>query len=458
MKFHSTLTKYWYVVLSVLISLCIIPFFFENIGRSLFILILLTIWCILGILFKNFTLSSFLSLLFVLPFNITYQIPQYLFGIQIYDPYVNGIIINYLVPTLSVLDLVVFLLLLSMFFEKRLLFQWKGFSFLKIFCVFTLYLVIQNCIVGEFLSVLNSLRCILYIFTFYQLLQNIKDILNLKVYRYILIGGILLVLLQGVFALIQFSGGTSLGISFLGESNVVSGMMGSSFLNLNGTLYLRGYGTFPHPNIFAGWLILNIFLGWYLFENMLGKQVYPIILMVISSLVLSLTFSRIGLLVCGMIWLVFLFKYLFKLNLHRRQFSFVGLLSERVLNLLTGNDTSWSDRVDLMRSAWGMIKQNLLVGVGMGRFVGNMGENIPRTSNGLLLLQPVHNIFLLCLSELGIVGMSLWCTLLYFFLRKRIFNTRCITLLVCIVIISMFDHYLFTLPQGIVIMFLLILI
>jgi len=264
------------------------------------------------------------------------------------------------------------------------------------------------------------------------------------------------VLVQGFVALIQFSGGSSLGISFLGESQVVSGMMGSSFLTLKDQLYLRGYGTFPHPNVFSGWLVFNMFLGWYLFNRMKRKRDYAIVLMALSSLALVLTFSRVGFLVCGIVWVVFIVNLLFKINIRGKSFSFVGLLSERALNLVGGGDSSWSDRVELMRCSFVVIRNNFLSGVGLSRFVSGMGEGAPRSSNGILLLQPVHNVFLLCVSELGLIGSGLFGTLLYFFLRRRKFTVRLITVLVSLFIIGMFDHYLFSLGQGMVIVLILL--
>jgi O-antigen ligase len=137
---------------------------------------------------------------------------------------------------------------------------------------------------------------------------------------------------------------------------------------------------------------------------------------------------------------------------------FIGLLSERVLNLFTGGDNSWSDRLELMRASLTMIKKNLLIGVGIGEFTSNMGDSVPRSSNGILLLQPVHNILLLIIAEIGLIGFGLYSILLYFFLKNRKFNLRFVIGLVSIFIIGMFDHYLFSLPQGLVVFFLIILI
>jgi hypothetical protein len=456
-KIIQLVKKYWNYIFSTLLILLLIPLISENIEKVLIISTLLLIWNLLGLLFKDFIKASVFILLIILPFNLTYQLPYSLLGIELVNPYVDGVIVNYLIPTISILDLGVFLLLLSLFFKKKIDLSWKGFSFLKIFLIFIIYLIIQSVFSGGFLNLVNSFRLLLYFFTFYNLGKYIKDIFNQKTYFYFLLISIVLVLIQGIIALLQFRGGTSLRLSFLGESNVVSGMMGSSFLNLNGAIYLRGYGTFPHPNVFGGWLIFNILFGWYLFNSMNKKRDYSIILMILSSLVLILTFSRIAFLICGVIWVVFIFKVCIN-SKKIKNFAFLGLVSERVLNLFTGGDTSWSDRVGLLRSSLHIIKENLLTGVGLGDFTANMGDTVPRSGNGILLLQPVHNIFLLIVSEIGLVGFTLLSTLLYSFFKDRKWSLRFVIGLIAVFVIGMFDHYLFSLPQGLLLFFLIFIL
>jgi O-antigen ligase len=461
-KTSKFLKKNWNYILSVLLILPLTFLVNENVEKAIFILFLLLIWNILGIYFKDFIKSSFLTLLLLLSFNITYQLPYSVLGIQLAEPFVNGIIVNYLIPTISILDLGVFLLLLSIIFGSKINLEWKGLSFLKIFILFSVYLALQSIFDTSVLGVLNSLRLLLYIFTFYTLYKQKKKLLKGRYLYFILVSSLALVIFQGLLSLLQFNGGTSLGLSFLGESNVVSGMAGSSFIELRNTLYLRGYGTFPHPNVLGGWLIFNILLGWFLYEKFKeikddrwGK-VLSIVFMILSSLSLILTFSRISFLVCLIVWIAFLFKIFFKSK--DKNFMFIGLLSERVLNLFTGGDNSWSDRLELMRASLTMIKKNLLIGVGIGEFTSNMGDSVPRSSNGILLLQPVHNILLLIIAEIGLIGFGLYSILLYFFLKNRKFNLRFVIGLVSIFIIGMFDHYLFSLPQGLVVFFLIILI
>lgn len=456
MKIYQTFKKYWNFVFTFLLILILLFLIQQSLEKVLVIISILLIWNILGVYLKDFIKASFLTLLLTLPFNIAYELPLTFLDIQLSNPFVDGVIVNYLVPTVFLLDLGVILLLFSIIIQKGIKLKSKGLSFLKIFIIFGIFLLLQSILKNSFISLLNSLRLLLYLFTFYNLGISIKKLLTNRMLVYLLIVSLLLVISQGLIALLQFSGGTSLGLTFLGESKVVSGMRGSSFLNLNGSLYLRGYGTFPHPNVFGGWLIFNILLGWYLFNNMKKKRDYSIILMGLSSLVLVFTFSRISFLVTLIIGVVFIIK-VFISSKSLKLFSFTGLLFERVLNLFTGGDTSWGDRVGLMKSSFHVIKENLFTGVGLGKFVANMKDTVPRSENGILILQPVHNIFLLIISEIGVVGFPLFCSLVYFFIKRRKWSLRFVMGLVSLFVVGMFDHYLISLPQGLVI-FLLIMV
>jgi O-antigen ligase len=456
-KFVQNLKKYWNIIISFLLAITLIPFFADNWGKGIVILSVIFIWNILGYVLKDFLKSSFVILLLILPFNITYQLPYELLGFQLSDPFVDGIIVNYLIPTLSVVDLGVLLLLISMVFQKRIVLEWEGFSFLKTFLIFTTYLIIIGFLHSSFLSFFNSLRLLLYIFTFYNLLKIRKSIFTKQMLERFTLISIVSVIIQGIIAFNQFQGGTSLGLYPLGESKVVSGMIGSSFLELGDALYLRGYGTFPHPNILGGWLIFNLLFGWFLFDKLKKRKFLPIILMFLSTAVLVLTFSRISFLVCLIVWVGFIIKKFIKWK-KVGHFSFVGLVSERVLNLFTGGDTSWNDRVGLFRSSVNIIKENILTGVGLGEFISNMGEGVPRNTRGVLILQPVHNIFLLTISEIGLLGFGLLTTLLYFFFKGREWSLRLVVGLLAIFIIGMFDHYLISLPQGLGILFFILII
>jgi len=89
-----------------------------------------------------------------------------------------------------------------------------------------------------------------------------------------------------------------------------------------------------------------------------------------------------------------------------------------------------------------------------------MEGDVPRSVNNVLLLQPVHNFFLLIFSELGLIGFGLYMWLLVDVCRKNIVKITLfgVLVLVCIFVLISFDHYSFSLPQGIMLLFLLLLL
>jgi len=258
------------------------------------------------------------------------------------------------------------------------------------------------------------------------------------------------VLVQGVLGTIQFLNGSSLGLSMLGESQVVSGMLGSSFVTLSNEVFLRAYGTFPHPNVLGGFFVMNVLLGIFLYSKSKGfYKKLSVLLVILSGIFVTLTFSRISTLLVLIIVLVTLVHRLVKGKL----FSFTPLLLvERFTNLISGNDASWNDRVSLMKSSFSVIKNNLMFGTGLGNFTKGMEKEIPSTVNGVLLIQPVHNVLLLMVAELGVVG-----SLLYVFLLGKILVSNVSKMnwfkwlaVLTLLIVGCFDHYLFSLPQGMV--------
>jgi len=173
-------------------------------------------------------------------------------------------------------------------------------------------------------------------------------------------------------------------------------------------------------------------------------------LIILSGIFVTLTFSRISiLLVLGIVFVTLIYKLI-----KGKLFSFAPLLLvERFTNLISGNDTSWTDRVNLVKSSLSVIKNNLFFGTGLGNFTKGMENYIPNTVNGVLLIQPVHNVLLLMIAELGIVGSLLYVLLLGKVLVSNISKMNWFKWLVVLVliVIGCFDHYLFSLPQGMVI-------
>ena len=441
---------------TVVSIIVIIPLLFlvkENALRMLVIILSILAWFLVCVKTKSLVTSSLLYILITLPLNITYQLPTDVLFFHT-DPYVSGIATNYLIPTISILDLGLVLLIASYVYEfgvKHIKVLLHNYSLWII--LFAGYLVLSTVLNSSILTLLNGGRlilgfvCLILVIDFFKL-QKHKDF-----WKYML--GVLLisVLVQGILGVLQFKMGASLGLGLLGESQIVSGMQGSSFVTLNNEVFLRAYGTFPHPNILGGYLVMSLLLSLYLYmrEGFRWKR-SVMLLGILSSLFVVFTFSRICMLLVSVIWLVFLF---FRFVVRKKGiYSFsIGLLVERFLNLLSGGDASWSDRVNLMRSSFEVIRENGLMGIGLGRFTKGMDNDIPLTSNGVMLIQPVHNVPLLMVSELGVVGTLLYCVLLGSILLRNVKKINWFKWLVIfvLIVIGCFDHYLFSLPQGVLI-------
>jgi putative inorganic carbon (hco3(-)) transporter len=451
-----------FVFLIVIVFVSLLPFLIrQSPERAVFLSLTLFLWLSIFLYTKDLVLSSILYILIVLPFNVTMQLPS---AVEIFNtnivfpsPFVNGIYVNYLVPTVSILDLGVVLILLSLLVKEGFSFYWKIFKSLKNgVLIFFIYLGIQVFLLEDLLVVFSSLRVFLYLLTIVSLVLYHKgrDIRRLFFPASFIF--LLNVLIQGVVGVFQVVKGASLGLLFLGESQVVAGMYGSSFIELSGRVFLRAYGTFPHPNVFAGFLILGILLG------ILSSKKYPgigIPLTILSLCLLPITFSRVAILVAVIILLLLFLKSVSKTKV--KEFSVLPLLFlERFTNLF-GGDSSWSERVDLFKASIKVIRENFFLGSGLGNFVRKMGGVVPRDKRLIPILEPVHNIFVLMFSELGVFGF-----VIFFYVLIRLFldNFKKFTyfkigVLLSIVIIGSWDHYLFSLPQGLVIfMFLYLLL
>jgi O-antigen ligase len=239
---------------------------------------------------------------------------------------------------------------------------------------------------------------------------------------------------------------------------------GASILKFpNGDNFLRVYGTFPHPNILAGFSLISIAC---ITSTILGRKKGNNIiwsLLILSTSLLAVTFSRsawLGLIVflCTLlakskslnnkrIWLVVaVTASVFVLTL----MPFHSLFQSRVTSPTTAIERdSLTERVWLSQQALTYAKEKPLTGVGAGSFIIQLAER----AGELNFVEPVHNILLLILAELGIVGVILVSTIFVFVIRE-IYKTDKPNviifgaLLAGMGIIALFDHYFWTLAPG----------
>lgn len=473
--------------LFLVLSLVVLFLSPQNLGRSLFIQFVLIIWILMNWRYKfNLLLSSLAILALLLPFNVTIKIPDTIRGFTLYEPYVMSVRVIYLIPVISVIDLGVVLIFLSLIFENRntifkrfgnikvnLTKVFHNNSFVNIFLfvfagVLFINLIKNIFILKDFIAFMNNLRFLFWISTGLFVINALIKLQENKIYKKfqqdLSIIIILISFVQVFIALFQFRNGHSVGADFLGESELLKGFYGTSWVVLNGRIFLRGYGTFPHPNIFAAFL--NLLLIKVLFTNIFTliskfNKYIRIGLALILLVGVSLTLSRTGLVVAFVVILLKFFSLMFKLIKNEKKFAFgfISIWSERLVNLFKGEEVSFSERIKLARISIKLIKENFVNGVGWGKFISAMGKDVPKTDSGHILFEPVHNIFLLILAENGVIFgsmiifgiMGFWFGNLFRSIRSRNLNLLLIILSlgVWFIIGSNFDHYFWTLPQGI---------
>lgn len=290
---------------------------------------------------------------------------------------------------------------------------------------------------------------------------------------------------QSVMAIFQYLGQKSLGLSLLGESILGQNTAGVAKITVNGEKIVRVYGTLPHPNILGGFLILSILAGFYLiFKGFpfsktpsAGKKwVLGIISIGLGIQIIGfiLTFSRTAWAAIAITGLIFLGFYLknhnkkpkFGLNKPKiAYFGFILLIFIITISLLwpqistrfylEKGDQALSLRGFYLKNSWEMIKQNPILGQGIGNFIFKLPPNLE-----FWQYQPVHNIYLLIFAELGIIGLVLFLFLLFLLIKRVCLSLKIpnssekaqkwliLAVFAGFLFIGLLDHYFWTIQAG----------
>ncbi len=281
---------------------------------------------------------------------------------------------------------------------------------------------------------------------------------------------------QSIIALLQFYKQTSLGLYRLGESYLGPNIIGVAKIIVDNQAFIRGYGTFPHPNVLGGFLTISILISIFLYLNSTWKwRTILGIIIFLNILGLTITFSRAAYLALAIGLLIF-FSFLISCLLFRKgargevavtklfmvivtvivssTFSFL-LFRPYLLSRAVIKDNTLNERMLFNQIGLSMIKSNLIFGVGAGESVLHM-EQYSKTHLEPWQKQPIHNYFIISAAELGIPGTFILIWILISHLKLLINKLRLslstkylllTTLLLCIFILMLFDHYFYTLQQ-----------
>lgn len=186
----------------------------------------------------------------------------------------------------------------------------------------------------------------------------------------------------------------------------------------------RVYSTFANPNVLGEYLLLVIPLSiGYLFtrKNALSRLYY---LGVTGATLLCMvfTYSRgcwVGLIIAAFVFILFYDKRLLWLGLLAAVVGFMVMpdsIVDRFLSIGNLTDTSTNYRVYIWLGTINLLKDFWLSGIGQGIDAYNL--LYPAYSYNAISAPHAHNLYLVALTETGIVGLFLLAMVLVSFIRK----------------------------------------
>ena len=241
---------------------------------------------------------------------------------------------------------------------------------------------------------------------------------------------------------------------YFGERLLSLSAPGIAKASLGGVEILRPYGTFSHPNSLAGFFLLLYFfvLTYKKFDRYLALKY---LFLFISSILIFISFSKIAIitfLILNTSYFIFNTKFSCKLCKVARMV--VLFIVSLIFLQATTDPLTVSKRIELIKNSVEIILRYPIQGVGLGSY---LIEQAKFSSNFYLFFnQPVHNIFLLFLGEMGLViGGFLLYQLIRYLISRHLSKEQWILIFV-IVLTGFFDHYWVTLQQNFLLMGLVI--
>lgn len=236
----------------------------------------------------------------------------------------------------------------------------------------------------------------------------------------------------------QFILQKSLGLWFLGERTFDASTVGIARITVFGRELLRPYGTFPHPNVAAAYLVLSLII------------ILPTRLSTLAAAFsIVLTFAKTSIVYAAAV-IGARSKYL---KSRLIQLVLVVLMALMLPWLITASINSAAERLVLTQAALDIALLSPVVGVGSNNFILELSKLDLFSLAETRLIQPVHNVFLLILAENGIIGLILFAVFLLTvasFIKGKVK----ILLFIGLLIYASVDHFFWTLHQGQLLFFL----
>lgn len=383
-------------------------------------------------------INNILSILFLL--LLPTQLGKHFF----FDfSYLSGIRVDYLAPTVYLLDVIIFLLaivnlkIVLKFFNNKMVLS------------------------GLFLLLINIIFSQLPEISFYWFIKIIEFLIIFSLSKKIIMtikekSILIILLLSGLFELflsiIQFVSKHSVqGIFYyFGERLLTLSTPGVAKATMQGVEFLRPYGTFSHPNSLAGFFLLLYFfvLTYTKFDRYV---ILKYLFLFISSTLIFISFSKVSIISYLILNTLY---FILNTKIRCQICKFARMVTIFIISLIflqaTTDPLTINKRIELIKNSTTIILNNPIFGVGLG---GYLIEQIKYPSQYYLFFnQPVHNIFLLFISETGLIIGGLLLYLLVNLLIKQKLSKNQWLLIFAIIFTGFFDHYWLTLQQNFLLM------
>ena len=381
--------------------------------------------------------------------------------------FVFGLRLDYLSPTFYFTDLLIILIFIVTLPKLITALINARKKYLLIFMLLVGFLLLGIVDARNYWAgIYGIIKFLEFSFLAYYVSQNYKQLNKTVLFSCFLLS----IIFESLLACLQYINQGSLGGLFylFGERTFNALTPGIANATINGQLFLRPYSTFSHPNVLAGFLVISMLLLFIFSFKKNTLKTFTFLGITIGTAALLLTLSRSAILV----WLICLLV-LFGLSLAEKykkgKFNSLKIILPVIVVFIIGaflflqnnyimqrfittnlSDQSVVQRQELMSQSLSMFWKNPMVGVGVNNFYNNL--TIITYQQKDYLIQPVHNIFLLVMSETGIIGLFFLSILFIksaFKILKNKQNKKYLLLLIFVIIfLGMFDHYLLTLQQG----------
>lgn len=336
----------------------------------------------------------------------------------------------------------------------------------------------------KLLALYNFIRLALLVLFAFAIGKLLKEGF-LKLEKIFAVLGILAVV-ESLIGVAQFYYQKSLGLWFLGESVLEEGIRGVAKIDIEGGHFLRAYGTFPHPNVLAAFLLLGLFSLFYFWTrrpvewrpfSALRRLFWGDLLigagLFIVLLGLVLTFSRASWLIAVVLSVAFLVYLLMNKNYWKQSLRLFILLSSISYMLfvifswailpraqISANEPAVSQRLSYNELGFNLLKSKPF-GVGIGNQViyavkNNLYQDLRMSE--VWQWQPIHNLYLLISSEIGVFGLIIFLVFIAgllvlnfpFLISKQILLEKVIVIVMLssLLLFGFFDHFLWTLQPG----------